>query len=317
LQNTVSNLTPLAAGAEFDKIRSIWRVLGARAVGGGDDCAIVRVGDEQIAVSTDMALEGTHFREGWLTPAEIGWRATAAALSDLAAVAAEPRGVLVSLALSPEWHDDFVGELMDGVGEVAASVGAKVWGGDVVRGERLTIDVAVVGSVTNPVLRSTAGPGDRLWVTGRLGGPLAAVESWEAGQQPEETARERFARPEPRIEQAFWLRDHDAKALIDVSDGLLSDAGQLAAASSVSCAIEASTVPWHPAVTNETTALLSGEEFELLVALPHDSDADLSDRFVERFGLELTCVGRIEAGSGVALLRDGESAELPQGFRHF
>jgi len=317
LQNRVSNLTPLASGAEFDRIRSIWRVLGDRAVGGGDDCAIVRVGGEQIAVSTDMALEGTHFREGWLTPAEIGWRAAAAALSDLAAVAAEPHGVLVSLALSPEWYDEFAAELMDGVGEVVASVGAKVWGGDVVRGERLTIDVAVVGSVSNPVLRSTASPGDSLWVTGRLGGPLGAVQSWEAGHEPEQTARKRFARPEPRVEQAFWLRDHAAKAMIDVSDGLLSDAGQLAAASSVGCVIEAGSVPWHPAVTDETTVLLSGEEFELLVALPPDSDADLSDRFVERFGLPLTCVGRIEVGSGVSLRRDGKSAELPQGFRHF
>jgi thiamine-monophosphate kinase len=313
----VSNLTPLGAGAEFDKIRSIWRALGDRAVGGGDDCAIVRLGDEQIAISTDMAVEATHFRQGWLAPAEIGWRAAAAALSDLAAVAAEPRGVLVSLALVPDWHDDFVAELMDGVGEVAASVEAKVWGGDVVRGERLTIDVVVVGTVTDPVLRSTAGAGDRLWVTGRLGGPLAAVESWEAGQQPEETARERFARPQPRIAQARWLRDHGARALIDVSDGLLSDAGQLAASSSVSCVIEASTVPQHPAITNETTALLSGEEFELLAALPHDADPDLADRFVDQFGLSLTCVGRVEAGSGVTLLREGETADLPQGFRHF
>lgn len=313
----MTNLTPLAAGAEFDKIRSIWRVLGDRAVGGGDDCAIVRLGDEQVAISTDMALEGTHFRQGWLAPAEIGWRAAAAALSDLAAVAAEPRGVLVSLALVPEWHDDFVGELMDGVGEVAASVEAKVWGGDVVRGERLTIDVMVIGTVIDPVLRSTAGAGDRLWVTGRLGGPLAAVESWEAGRQPEETARERFARPEPRIAQAQWLRDHGARGLIDVSDGLLSDAGQLAASSSVNCVIEASAVPRHPAITKETTALLSGEEFELLVALPHDAHPDLADRFVDQFGLSLTCVGRVEAGSGVTLLRKGETADLPQGFRHF
>jgi thiamine-monophosphate kinase len=313
----VTNLTPLAGGAEFDKIRDIWRVLGDRAAGGGDDCAIVRLGDEQIAISTDMALEGTHFRQGWLAPSEMGWRAAAAALSDLAAVAAEPRGVLVSLAVSPEWHDDFVAELMDGVGEVAASVGAKVWGGDLVRGDRLVIDVAVFGSAANPVSRGTASAGDSLWVTGLLGGPLAAVESWEAGEEPEQTARQRFARPEPRIAQAQWLRDRGVKAMIDVSDGLVSDAGQLAASSGVACVIEAGHVPLHPAVTNEQIALLSGEEFELLVALPHDSDQNLPRQFAESFSLPLTCVGRVEAGTGVTLERDGETTELPQGFRHF
>ncbi|MFC1640361.1 thiamine-monophosphate kinase, partial [Gemmatimonadota bacterium] len=118
------NLTPLGDGSEFDKIRAIWGALGERGAGGGDDCAIVDVGGERLAISTDMAVEGTHFRTDWLSPREIGWRAGAAALSDLAAVAATPLGVLVSLGVPPDFPDGSVVSLMDGLGAVAEKVGA-------------------------------------------------------------------------------------------------------------------------------------------------------------------------------------------------
>jgi thiamine-monophosphate kinase len=270
-----------------------------------------------LAISSDMVVEGVHFRPGWLEPRELGWRMTAAALSDLAAVAAAPRGVLVSLALSPEWPDELVAELMAGVGDAADSVGAVVWGGDVVRGDKLTADVVVVGSVARPLLRSGAKVGDALFVTGRLGGPQAAIAAWEAGEQPEETARQRFAHPEPRVAEAAWLRQQGATALIDLSDGLLPDAGQLAAASGVQCVIDADGVPCHPAVTDPATALVSGEEYELLVTFPADVDNDLGVRFERQHGLELTRVGTIAAGDGVVLTRGGEPIDLPSGYRHF
>ncbi|MDL5503462.1 MAG: AIR synthase related protein, partial [Candidatus Methanoperedens sp.] len=89
--------TPLGPGAEFDRIRAALRTLGPRATGSGDDCAIVDLGSERLALSCDLSIEGTHFRAGWLSPQELGWRAAAAALSDLAAVAATPLGLLVSV----------------------------------------------------------------------------------------------------------------------------------------------------------------------------------------------------------------------------
>ncbi len=308
------NLKPLGPGPEFDKIRAIWRVLGERAAGGGDDCAIVRVGTEQLAISTDLALEGVHFLAGWLEPAEIGWRAAAAALSDLAAVAAEPAGVLVSLGVPPERPDDFVAALMKGAGEVAGSVGAVVWGGDLVRSERVVVDVAVVGRVANPVLRGGAAEGDLLWVTGRLGGPLAAVSVWQQGGVPEATVRARFARPHPRTREALWLAERGAQAMIDLSDGLVADAGHIAAASGVRCLIEADRVPVYPGTAAEM-ALVSGEEFELLLAL--STAVDLSREFEQTFGLPLTRVGRAETGLGVSLWREGREVDLPVGFRHF
>ncbi len=312
-----SRHTALGPGGEFDRIRAIWRRLGEQVSPAGDDCALVTLGGELLAISTDVTIEGTHFQPGWLSAEEIGWRATAAALSDLAAVAAEPRGVLVSLGASPEWPEATVTEIMQGVGEAASAVEAQVWGGDLVRSERLVVDVVVVGRADAPVLRSGAGPGDGLWITGSLGGPAAALRAWLAGEEPESAARERFARPRPRIAEALWLRDVGAKALIDVSDGLLGDAGHLAAASQVGVAIESERVPVHPGAASPETALVGGEEYELLAALPEGVATEPAQGFEETFGIPLTRIGRVEAGSGVRLLEGGSPVPLPPGYTQF
>jgi thiamine-monophosphate kinase len=309
-------LSPLGEGPEFDRVRGIWQALGERAAGGGDDCAIVEVGNERLAISTDMAVEGTHFRADWLSPGETGWRAGAAALSDLAAVGAEPLGVLVSLGVPPDWPDDSCVLLMDGIGDVAESVGAVIWGGDLVRSDRVVVDVVVVGRVTTPLLRNGATAGDTLWVTGRLGGPATAIEALGRGEEPDESARARFVKPQPRIAEAWWLRENGAKALIDLSDGLVADAGQLAAASAKACEIESARVPVHPAAELEA-ALLGGEDFELLVVLPPDTGVEIGTDFEKTFGLPLTGIGHIEEGAGVRVLNAGVPMKLDGGFRHF
>lgn len=313
----------LGPGREFDLIRAIWSRLGDRIAGApGDDCAFVAVEGRQLAVSSDIAIEGTHFQVGWLSHHEVGWRAAAAALSDLAAVAARPAGVLVSLGVPAEWPEECVVDVMDGVGAAAAAAGAAVLGGDVVCAPRCVIDVMCLGSGAPFVRRTGAAAGDGLWVTGRLGGALMALEALNAGREPETTARERFARPVPRIAEAQWLRDHGAKAMIDVSDGLVADAGHIAAASGVGLVIEAQRVPAHPSVSSGPSAasaplacLISGEEYELLVALPADFDA--ADGFMTHFDVPLTRVGTVRAGAGVMVERDGRPVELPQGWSHF
>ncbi len=309
--------TPLGSGGEFDRIRAIWRRLGEHASPAGDDCALVSVGGIPLAISTDVTIEGTHFRAGWLSPTELGWRATAAALSDLAAVAAEPAGVMVSLGVSAEWPEEMVAQLMEGVGEAAAAAGASVWGGDLAGSERLVIDVTVIGRADAPVQRKGAEAGDALWVTGRLGAPAAALAAWSEGAEPDRDARDRFARPQARIEPARWLRDRGAKAMVDLSDGLLGDAGHLAAASGVRLVVERELVPVHPAAGAPERALVSGEEYELLAALPAGVGADEAAAFEKAFGLPFTRVGRVEAGSGVALLQAGAPVEPPTGYRHF
>lgn len=310
--------TALGPGPEFDRIRRAWARLGSRVVGAGDDCAFIDVGSSRLALSSDLSVEGTHFRLGWLTPLEIGWRATAAALSDLAAVAARPLGVLLSVALPAEWPEEHFSDLMEGAGEAVAAVGAVIWGGDLVRGERVAVDVAVVGLLEGePVRRSGARVGDELWVTGMLGGPFCAVAAWNARAQPEQSARERFAHPVPRVAEARWLRERGARAMIDVSDGLAADAGHLAAASGVGWVIDLDLVPVHPAADVVEEALVSGEEYELLVALPAGTVPSVGEAFRARFGLPLTRIGVAEAAAGVRVLRRGKAVELPPSFAHF
>lgn len=307
----------LGPGPEFDRIRAIWRRLGERAAPSGDDCALVTLAGERFAIGTDLAVEDVHFRAGWLRPDEIGWRTGAAGLSDLAAMAAEPLGLLVSLGVSGEWPEELVTDVLDGIAEAATSVGAVVWGGDLVRSDKLIIDVVVVGKAARPVRRSGARAGDALWVTGSLGAPAAAIAAWERRIEPDHLARVRFARPTPRIAEAMWLRDRGARAMLDVSDGLVGDAGHLAAASAVRCVIDVNRVPVHAAAESPERALVSGEEYELLVVLPAAANPALSQEFEGRFGLPLTRVGSIVAGSGVEVVREGTAVDVPMGFRHF
>jgi thiamine-monophosphate kinase len=309
-----AEFSSLGPGGEFDRIRAIWRRLGT-AGGVGDDCAVVTLNGARLAFSTDLSVQDVHFRTGWLAPLEIGWRSAAAALSDLAAVAAQPRGILVSLGVPADWPGMLVAELMEGAAGAARQVGAEVWGGDLVRANRVLLDVAVVGELAgDPVWRRGAAPGDALWVTGELGGPNAALQAWQRGTEPDARARERFARPMPRIAEAAWLRDHGARAMIDLSDGLVADASHLAAASSVRCAIRAEEVPRHPAA-GRMDPLEGGEEYELLVALPAAFDAAAD--FTRQFGLPLTRVGAMEQGAGVLVTEEGQVVEVGRVYRHF
>jgi thiamine-monophosphate kinase len=307
----------LGPGGEFDRIRAIWQRLGTHASQVGDDAAIVRVGGEHLAFSCDMAVEGRHFRLDWVRPAELGWRIAASAISDLAAVAAEPLGMLVSVGVPEQLAVEFLPELMGGVGQSVAHAGAVVWGGDLVQCDTVVVDVMVAGRVERPVLRSGARPRDGLWVTGRFGAPHEAVMAWLAGRNPHPEARERYARPLPRVQEALWLRDHGATALIDVSDGLTGDAGHLAAASGAALAIAAELVPRHPGVERWESALVGGEEYELLAALPPDFGETGAAAFAERFGLLLTRIGGVEAGEGVRVTHWGKPVELPDAFSHF
>src|SRR5215208_5672466 len=129
----MGNGSALGPGVEFDRIRRIARQLGSRAAQLGDDCAFIGIGDEHLAVSTDISVEAVHFRLEWMEPVEVGWRATAAALSDLAAVGAEPLGVLAAVTVPDGTADSAVVELMDGVGAAAEGAGTQVLGGDLSR----------------------------------------------------------------------------------------------------------------------------------------------------------------------------------------
>lgn len=313
----------LGPGTEFDRIRRIAQVLGPDSAGLGDDCGLIREGEEFFALSTDVSVEGVHFRPQWVRPEEVGWRATASALSDLAAEGALPVGVLSAVTMPAPAPEGHLLELMSGIGAAAKYAGALVLGGDLSTGPGWSVAVTVVGRTRAPVTRGGSEPGDRLWVSGTLGAARAALEAWRRGEPPLPGARARFAHPEPRIAAGRWLARHGARAMIDLSDGLAGDAGHLAAASGVALELNLDTIPVAPEVTSEAERLgvspqqfaaEGGEDFELLVALPPRFNA--ADAFVRDCGISLSPVGNVGKGSGVRFLLAGQAIML-KGFNHF
>lgn len=292
----------MGPGAEFDAIRRLLAQWGPHSTGAGDDAAVLDVpAGEHLAASVDTTVEGVHFRRAWLTPAEIGERAVTAALSDLAAMGALPLGVLVALVLPDPWREKLA-ELAEGIGLAVSAAETRVLGGNLSAGGELSVTTTVLGHAAAVLRRDGVRAGDTLYVTGRLGGPGAALAAWLAGRTPADAHRERFAHPVARLREARWLAGAGVAAAIDLSDGLLADAGHLAAAGGVGLEIELGAIPLIEGA-GAREALASGEEYELLLSAPGPLD---TAAFAGQFGLPLTAVGRAVAEHpGAVEVRDG------------
>lgn len=305
---------PLGPGAEFDAIGGLVARWGSAARGIGDDCAVLPMPPrEAVCASTDTSVEGVHFRREWLSPREIGYRATAAALSDLAAMAATPLGLLTAISLPDAWRGELV-DLADGIADAARLVGAPIVGGDTSRGAQLSITVTALGSAFEPIGRAGARVADHLYVTGRFGGPMMALRALLRGERPDPEHRERFARPVPRIGEARWLAEQGASALIDVSDGLAGDLRHVAAASGAHLQLFVDKLPVFPGV-DQLEAFGGGEEYELVACVPHKVDVHAFER---EFGIPLTEIGRVLEGAAFVRARfKGDRVDLPAGHDHF
>jgi thiamine-monophosphate kinase len=304
----------LGAGVEFDAIRTMLARWGPRARGVGDDAAVLHVprGDALVA-SVDTALEGRHFRPEWLTPREIGYRAVTGALSDLAAMAARPLGILVALNL-PSSSIDKLPDLADGIGDALDAAGTHILGGNVSASDLLCLTTTVLGAVFAPLTRSGMRPGDIIYVTGRFGGPAAAGAAWSSGREPAPAHRGRFAHPIARLREARWLADRGATAAVDISDGLAADLEHVAVASGVGADVDLDCLPLIEGATDPLQAAASGEEYELLIASP----AELNTVEFERaFDLPLTAIGRATTrGDGATFRRGRERVAKPSGYDH-
>ncbi len=234
-------------------------------------------------VTQDVLVEGVHFRLDWISWRDLGFRAAAVNLSDLAASGAEPEGLVVSLAARSETAVADVVELYEGLAET----GVPVIGGDTSASDRLVVSVTALGRSPRVPGRGGARPGDSLVVTGELGAGGAAFRE------------ERYARPPLRIAEGRDL-SRRAHALTDISDGLARDAGNIAARSACRLVIDLERVPLAPGATVDDLAF--GEDYELLAAVPD------AGGFAE--------IGRCERGEGVELRLGGEPVEL-RGFEHF
>jgi thiamine-monophosphate kinase len=275
----------------------------------GDDAAVTRTRPFAVT-SIDTLVDGVHFERGTHSARDIGWKALATALSDLAAMGAGAGEAYVSVVL-PEGFVDAL-ELVDGMEELAAECGATIAGGDVVSGPVLVVTVAVVGWAEREndlVGRDSARPGDLVGVTGALGGSEAGRRVLAAGGTEPAELVERHLRPQPRLQSGVALARAGASAMIDLSDGLATDARHVAERSGVALSVRLADVPRAAGVSPED-AVTGGDDYELLVTVPPERRAEAEQ------AAPLTWIGEVTAGSGLVLLgRDGPVAGL-RGYEH-
>jgi len=316
---------------EFELIERYFRDCGAARsdviAGIGDDAALVAVPpDTELVVATDTLVAGVHFPQG-SPAASIGHRALAVNLSDLAAMGARAAWALLALTI-PRAEEAWLAEFAAGLAALARAHGVALVGGDTTRGP-LTVTVQLLGTVPpGAALRRCGGrAGDALFVSGTPGDAAAglALEERRLAAEPLALAylRERFLRPTPRMALGERLRGH-ASACIDVSDGLLGDAGKLAQASQTGVEISFAAVPVSEplvrAVGEEqarTLALTGGDDYELLFAVhPEKVSAMLADLPPERWGY--TRIGALRAAPGAEVLREGTVMQFSHsGYQHF
>jgi thiamine-monophosphate kinase len=312
---------------------------GARLrLGSGDDAAVTVPGGAT-ATSVDALVEGVHFRRQTSSLKQIGGKALAVALSDLAAMGAGPGEAYVVLGIPDDLDEDGCLELLDGVERVAAETGTALAGGDVTRAPVLTLAMTVVGHAARPedfVTRSGARPGDALVVTGELGGAAAGLLLLEENREVPPLERPyggisdgtsagalvaRQLAPVPRLQAGRALAKAGATAMIDLSDGLGGDARHLAEASGVALQIDATALPLAADLAEVARAagrdplelaVSGGEDYELLAALPEDA---LSAATTSAAGLGgLTRIGVVATGKGVEIRLPGGGLLAATGF---
>lgn len=300
---------------------------GEIVVGVGDDAAVVRPGSGDLVFTTDALVQDRHFRLDATSPRDLGAKAIAVAVSDVAAVAGSPRFVLSALTLSDRVDAAWSMELFGGMREVCLEHGAFLVGGNLSRGNEVGVVVTVLGEVApgRAVTRAGAGPGDHLVVTGALGGAAAGLRfSARRGRRgrwtdDELAAIRRQVRPVARVGEAGVLARHGATAMIDLSDGLSSDLTRLCSASGVGARVHLDAVPVAAGATL-AEALGGGEDYELLATLPAAAEAEARDEMAETFGVALTRVGDI-VDPAVGVVAAGEGGEetplVPAGWDHF
>ena len=306
-------------------------------VGIGDDAAaVVAVCGQTLLLTTDALLEGVHFRRETATCREIGAKALTVNVSDIAAMGGEPRWALLTLALPPAFTTAEVDDLYAGFGEIAERFGVSLIGGDTCAAPAgLVLAVTLVGTVDGaPVRRSGARPGDLVLTTGTLGGSaagLAVIKERGAQAPPEalDAVRHAHVAPTPRLAEGRLIRaSGTATAMIDVSDGLVTDLGHLLAESGVSAEVRLADLPIAEAtrvvaralnVDPVSWALSGGEDYELLFTVPAGLAEALARRVTAETGTPVQVIGRIHhAGPGLVILDEmGRPGVARPGFDHF
>ncbi|MFC5924898.1 thiamine-phosphate kinase [Micromonospora vulcania] len=285
-------------------------------VGPGDDAAVVAAPDGRVAASTDVLVDGRHFRRDWSSARDVGHRAAAANLADIAAMGATPTALLVALCMPADLATGWAEELADGLATEAATVGASVVGGDMSASPTLTVAVTALGDLGGraPVLRSGARPGDVLALAGRTGYAAAGLTVLSRGFRTPRLLVEAYRRPEVPYSAGPQAARLGATSMIDVSDGLLADLGHVAVASRVAIDLRRDAFE-VPAQMADTARALGVDPYTWILA--GGDDHALAATFPPAVALppEWRPVGLVTAGAGVTV--DGAPYDGPGGWDHF
>ena len=314
---------------------------GRVRLGIGDDCALLRVkAGEEVAVTTDLSIDGRHFKLDWHPAEAVGHRTLARGLSDMAAMGARPVAAFLSLGLPRELAKNgtavggWIRRFYDGLLALASANATVVAGGDLAESPIAIADIVLVGAVPrgSALLRSGARPGDELYVTGALGGAaagLARLSAWAATAKPNARRKLRaipaefeaeltaHLYPQPRVKQGLWLQKRRAAtAAIDISDGFSTDLAHLCEESEVAAEVDAALLPVHAGAT-QAQALHGGEDYELLFTSPQGVRIPSAIA-----GVAVTRIGRMarwRAGRPqITLINAGQRLPLAaRGWEHF
>ena len=294
------------------------RIRSPSCLGPGDDAAVVSLGDNELVVSSDVVTferhrpEGTSFRE-------FGWMAAAVNFSDIAAMGATPKWLVVSITMPPELDENDVYEIMIGIDKCAEFCNAEIIGGDTKTGEGMVCCTAIGTMTGDPMKRSGARPGDVVLVTGTLGSPAAGMTALKNGADEEDALRS-LRLPIPRVDEGLLLQKLGATSCMDLSDGLATAMHGVCEASSVGMDILWEALPEGPGVDTmcqhmdkEQMMLYFGGEYELLFTLPKSKMEELyaSD-------IDVSVIGIVTDSGDVCMIRDGERREVSNGgYEHF
>ncbi len=320
---------------EFNLIKRIsegWKQ-GDVIVGIGDDAGVIKCGERYILLTTDLLIEDVHFKLDYITPYQLGKKAVAVNLSDIAAMGGEPRYFLLSLALSPQTDLDFIDEFNMGMKHMAESFGVCLIGGDMSSSNKIMMNITMIGFADAFVTRSGAEEGDAIFVTGTIGDSSLGLKileekgmGWIKG---EDEMVLRHIEVQPRVrEGSFIAKKGFATSMIDISDGLLQDLSHILESSKKGATLWLERIPLSKSfirIREEMKdglwdyVLSGGEDYELLFTVSSRKKKQFVMEFQRHFETSITEIGVIEGEKGLRILdKKGEIIDLPpKGYNHF